>query len=129
MTDYDGKERRDGEDRRDPPAPAPVAIDGWRNGAARDIRTAIRLGKGIFIFVVATAFSVGGYVVGQAATDERQDAALDRHEQQVRVNSDATVAVSRALAEALAEVNHTVATIVSEQRAMRRDFEREHGQR
>lgn len=110
---YAGDEKRTGKDRRAELPPQHVAIDGWINGAARDIRTAIRLVKGIFASLASVLVAGAIWFTTVNMTNDRQD-------QKDAEQDAAIVEGARTVGEATALLReHSV-----EIQALRRDLER-----
>lgn len=106
-TDYEGAERRDRQ-RREQPLPIPTWIDGFTNGASQMIETALKIGKAIVVLLgTLVVMGVGGgvWVKTMANTSAR-------HDDEIGLTT-----------EAVTEISRTLAAVVAEQKAMRRDVE------
>lgn len=139
--EYQGQEKRSGEDRRARKM-IEVSIGGFDNGAGKSVRSLKRwLRGGVSALVVGIA-SAGTWVVTTGHTDATQTKDIAANSiaiDSVNVlsqlgdeqNELATIEVSKALADGLAEISETVSGIIANQRAMqaeqvaqRRDIER-----
>jgi len=103
----DQPERREGLDRR-AHSIVGVSLDGFTNGANKNVQTVIALLKfaaGALGFVLSATVAVAIWTFTVAATNDRQD-----------IN----IAIT---AEAVQELNDTMREVVTEQKAMRRDVE------
>ncbi len=127
---FNGTEKRTGGDRR-ARGTIEVSIGGFDNGAGKTVLNFKRWLQGGVSALVLGIVGTTTWVVTSGFQDARQDDRIEANAVAIDDDAVAIGAISTALAEAVAEVNKTMGSVVADQRAIqaeqqaqRRDIER-----